>query len=80
MPFGSSEARKQPTKPGTTLMFGRAQLCEAPDQVRGGEETGRARSLLRSGGHSRHKTPDPIPNSADKCAYANGTASQDVGE
>jgi hypothetical protein len=36
--------------------------------------------LLRFGGHSTSKTPDPFPNSAVKCRRANGTASQDAGE
>ncbi len=31
--------------------------------------------LIRFGGHSTSKTPDPIPNSAVKCRRANGTAS-----
>jgi hypothetical protein len=77
------------TKLGTTLMLnpgktGPQVKTQSPLSTGAAaiplSKWGRSRFLPRFGGHSTRKTPDPFPNSADKCRRANGTASQDVGE
>jgi hypothetical protein len=80
MPFVSGIAQANQTKDRQKHVETHVTKTWNNTDVWGKGPQPRPRSLLWSGGHSRRKTPDPIPNSADKCANANGTASQDVGE
>jgi hypothetical protein len=79
-PVGSSKARRKHVTKTWNNTDVREAASQRPRITSGDVEATASLSLLRSGGHSRRKTPDPFPNSADKCANANGTASQDVGE
>src|SRR4028119_609972 len=68
------------TRPLSAAPAGALHPGRGAGPPRGGVARASEGALIRSGGHGRRDTPDPIPNSAVKRGAADGTAPQGAGE